>query len=126
MKLHNLFKKPQENGVVEVVVDFLEGDSIKDLEIVVEKTEDTSKEKHVPYIEEHENGYVVKIGELTKHPMTSEHYIQFIELIIDDKYLHRKYLSPGEEPIACFEVPKGTKVIAREYCNLHGLWINKK
>ncbi|MCC7571256.1 desulfoferrodoxin, partial [Candidatus Micrarchaeota archaeon] len=34
-----------------------------------------------------------------------------------------KYLKPGEEPKAVFEVADGDKALAvYEHCNLHGLW----
>ncbi|MDR1834497.1 MAG: hypothetical protein LBQ96_01700 [Fusobacteriaceae bacterium] len=33
-------------------------------------------------------------------------------------------MKPGDEPEALFSVPKGASVVAREYCNLHGLWKN--
>ena len=35
--------------------------------------------------------------------------------------VQRKYLKPGEKPQAEFK-SDSDKVIAREYCNLHGLW----
>ena len=43
-----------------------------------------------------------------------------IELIADG-ISYKKYLKPGDQPIAEFCV-KAEKVSAREYCNLHGLW----
>lgn len=95
------------------------------MEIVTPKTQDATTEKHVPYIEEKENGYLVKVGKEAKHPMLEEHWIEFIELEVDGTMLYRKYLKAGEEPEAFFEVPKGKVVVAREYCNLHGLWISK-
>lgn len=95
------------------------------LELLEAKTQDATTEKHVPYVEEKENGYLVKVGKETKHPMVEAHYIEFIELIIDENKLYRHYLKAGDEPEAFFEVPKGKDVIAREYCNIHGLWKNK-
>jgi superoxide reductase len=53
--------------------------------------------------------------------MTEEHYIEWIELIADGK-VYREYLKPDMEPSAEFCV-KAEKVQAREYCNLHGLWV---
>ncbi|BDU51223.1 desulfoferrodoxin [Haliovirga abyssi] len=86
-----------------------------------EKMADSSTEKHVPFIEELENGYKVKVGETTAHPMTEEHYIEWIELLIDGK-AYREFLNPGDAPEAIFYVEKGKAVSAREYCTLHGLW----
>lgn len=85
----------------------------------VENTVDASREKHVPYIEKTENGYRVVVGGEI-HPMTDKHYIEWIELI-DGEKVCRKYLNPGEQPEAFF-ITDSDKVVAREYCNLHGLW----
>lgn len=91
-----------------------------------EHTEDAAREKHVPYIEEKENGYLVKVGKEIAHPMLENHYITMIEIIVDGDKLYRKYLKAGDAPEAFFEVPKGETVKAREYCNLHGLWVSSK
>ena len=87
-------------------------------------TVDAAKEKHVPVVEKTAEGYKVKIGSVP-HPMEAKHYIEFIELIIDGDKLYRKYLNPGDEPEAFFEIAKGKDVVAREYCNIHGLWKNR-
>jgi len=125
MNNNKIFKEKEGKLVVEVVS---RNDNTTTLEQnfnqLIEKSEDAIKEKHVPYIEESESGYLVKIGQEAKHPMMAEHFIEFIELLIDDDFLYRKYLKAGDEPEAFFQVPKGTKVSAREYCNIHGLWKN--
>ncbi|MDA3810278.1 MAG: desulfoferrodoxin [Spirochaetaceae bacterium] len=87
-----------------------------------EKTADFANEKHVPIIEKTEKGVLVKVGS-TDHPMTEEHYIQWIEIINGD-YIQRKYLKPGDKPQAEFCVKYSDKLIAREYCNVHGNWKN--
>lgn len=87
-----------------------------------EKTEDASTEKHVPYIEKTENGILVKIGQNQDHPMEEKHYIEWIQLITDKKS-YRKFLKPGDKPQALFEIDD-EDVVAREYCNVHGLWKN--
>lgn len=85
----------------------------------IKNTTDAVLEKHVPKIEKIENGFRVTIGS-ELHPMTADHYIEWIELITEEK-IYRKNLKPGDEPIAEFCV--GFEVIkARAYCNLHGLW----
>jgi len=89
-----------------------------------EKTADHSVEKHVPFVEETENGYKVKVGENTAHPMAEGHYIQWIELVAGDLIL-RKELKPGDAPEAEFTLEKVEGVYAREYCNLHGHWSSK-
>jgi len=87
--------------------------------LLAENSVDASKEKHVPVIEKTADGFKVKIGSVP-HPMEEKHYIQWIELIVDDK-THIAFLKPGQAPEATFCV-KGASVTAREYCNLHGLW----
>ena len=94
------------------------------MNLLEEKTADTSTEKHVPYLERKDNKYVVKVGENTAHPMEEKHYIEWIELIVDGA-VYRKHLNPGDAPEAVFEVPEGKEVSAREYCNIHGLWSGK-
>ena len=84
-----------------------------------ENTTDAAVEKHVPVIEEQNNGYLVKVGSFA-HPMEEKHYIEWIELIADGK-AYRQFLKPGDTPEAFFEVKAGS-ITAREYCNLHGLW----
>lgn len=107
----------EEKIVIEGVTGKLQG-----LTAIEEKTADAAEEKHVPFIEEQADGYLVKVGQNAAHPMTAEHWIQFIEIEIDDKFLHRIKLNPGDASEAKFVVAKGKKVVAREYCNLHGLW----
>lgn len=96
----------------------------QDMTRMEEKTADSSKEKHVPLIERTDKGYKVTVGS-TPHPMTAEHYIEWIELTVDGKKSQKVFLKPGDLPEAhfqicekCFDKP----VTAREYCNVHGLW----
>lgn len=91
----------------------------KPMKLFVENTVDAAKEKHVPVIEKTDNSVKVKVGTVP-HPMEEKHYIEWIE-IMEGNRLCRKYLNPGEEPSAVFEIKAGN-VEAREYCNLHGLW----
>lgn len=87
-----------------------------------EKTADGSQEKHVPFVEKIDSGFKVRIGEGAEHPMTAEHYIEWIEIIADNK-VYRQNLKPGEKPEAVFMID-AEKVVAREYCNIHGHWKN--
>ena len=84
-----------------------------------ENTVDAAREKHVPVIEKTEGGFKVKVGNVP-HPMTEEHYIEWVQVIKGDK-VYRKYLKPGDAPEAEFCGETET-VVAREYCSLHGLW----
>lgn len=89
------------------------------MQLLEENTVDASKEKHVPVIEKGDGKVTVKVGSVP-HPMEEAHFIQWIE-IIDGGKISRQMLKPGEAPEATFCV-KSDKVIAREYCNLHGQW----
>lgn len=91
------------------------------MKLLVENTTDASQEKHVPVIEEKQNGYVVKIGAVP-HPMEEKHFIEWIELVIGG-HSCRQFLKPGQPPEVFFPAEtKSDKIYAREYCNLHGLW----
>jgi len=91
----------------------------KPMELLEEKTKDEGMEKHVPVIEKTDNGIKVKIGSVP-HPMETEHYIEWIEILADGK-TYRKFLKPGDAPEAEFDI-KAENIIARELCNIHGLW----
>lgn len=88
----------------------------QNMKLMVEGSVDASTEKHVPVIK----GRKVRIGSVA-HPMTEEHYIEWIEAISDKGEVAKVFLRPGDLPEAefGFEVKS-----AREYCNLHGLWKN--
>ena len=90
------------------------------MELMKEKTEDSTVEKHVPYIEKTANGFLVRIGQNQDHPMDDKHYIEWIQVIADG-VSYRKFLKPGNKPQAEFGI-KADKIEAREYCNIHGLW----
>lgn len=89
------------------------------MSLLEENTTDAAVEKHIPVVEKIENGYKITVGEV-EHPMNDDHYIEWIELIGEDK-VYIKYLNPGEKPEAIFYT--NTEIInARAYCNLHGNW----
>ncbi len=92
------------------------------MKLYSEKTADSAKEKHVPVIEKMGDKVKVKVGSVP-HPMEEKHYIEWIELIADGKS-YRQFLKPGDVPEAIFDVKVNgkTKLEAREYCSLHGLW----
>ena len=84
-------------------------------------TVDAALEKHVPVYTVEGNKVMVKVGAV-EHPMLPEHYIQWIA--IETKQGSQiKYLTPEDEPAACFTLCECDELIAvYEYCNLHGLW----
>ena len=94
------------------------------MNLMEEKIADWKGEKHVPKITIEGNKVTVDVGISmgTPHPMTNEHYIMWIEIICSDNCYKRQMLTPGMEPKATFVVADPSGLIAREYCNLHGLW----
>jgi superoxide reductase len=123
----------------------------QDMTKLVANSTDGVKEKHVPIAKREGEKIKVSVGSVA-HPMTVEHFIEWIAMITDDK-IEIVYLKPGKEPKAEFihysgedEIPfTGTddevvpncegqscnfvysdkttnKLIVYAYCNLHGLW----
>lgn len=121
-KLDQIYKCNQCGNMVEVVHTG-DGELVccgQPMVLVEEGVTDGAKEKHVPVIEKKDNGYHVKVGS-ARHPMENKHFIEWIELVSDGN-VHRRYLSPDEEPEVFFADIDGNNVTARAYCNLHGLW----
>ncbi len=87
-----------------------------------ENNNDASVEKHVPVVTVNSKT-LIKVGEI-EHPMEETHFIEWIELIVDDR-VDKQFLHPGEKPETEFNItPK--KYVARAYCNVHGLWKSEK
>lgn len=84
-----------------------------------ENTTDAAVEKHVPVLVQKDGGWQVNVGSVD-HPMTAEHFIEWIELIAGET-VYRAALKAGDKPTAFFPCA-ATAVSARAYCNLHGLW----
>jgi superoxide reductase len=89
------------------------------MKLLKENTVDAAKEKHVPEIEKVDGGFKVKVGSVA-HPMEEKHYIEWIEVIADGQ-AYRQFLKPGGAPEAFFPI-QAASIVAREHCNLHGLW----
>lgn len=123
----SLYKCNICGNVVEVAVDgggvlVCCGEEMQKLE---PQYQDIYAEKHVPFVTFEGDGnqkkVKIRIGEV-EHPMSEEHYIQFIEAYSKDGvYLKRKMLSPNEKPELSFWC-SSTEMIVRAYCNVHGLW----
>ncbi len=95
------------------------------MELLKPQTEDKGYEKHVPVIEEIEEGIKIKVGS-NPHPMEEKHYIEWIQVKLKNGKSYREYLEPGQEPKAEFPVRKEDVEKIREYCNVHGLWENNE
>lgn len=91
----------------------------QDMTFQQEGVTDAAREKHVPVVEKTDGGFKVSVGSVA-HPMEEKHYIEWIEIIADGK-AYRSFLNPGDVPEATFEIDS-EEVVAREFCNLHGLW----
>ena len=88
---------------------------------LVPGTTDAAVEKHVPVVNVEGNKVTVCVGSVA-HPMLPEHFIEWI-VLVTDKGIQKKKLTPGSEPKAEFALLDGEKVVsAYEYCNLHKLW----
>lgn len=85
-------------------------------------TDSEGLEKHVPVFEiKEDNKEEIRVGSVL-HPMNDDHYIMFIETISEDRnHVNLEYLHPGNEPKMILEKKIG-KTLAREFCNIHGLW----
>jgi len=92
------------------------------MKLMTENTEDAAEEKHVPVVEKTDTGVKVKVGSVD-HPMDEDHYIEWIEVIVGGR-VYRQDLKAGDKPEVEFIVEGD--VIARAYCNLHGLWKENK
>jgi superoxide reductase len=92
------------------------------MELLIERQTDVGPEKHIPIIEKTKKGIKVKVGEVP-HPMEENHYIEWVELIIDGK-TYREFLEPGDDPEVEFNlnISEDSDLKVREYCNIHGLW----
>ena len=96
----------------------------KPMEKVVAGSTDAAAEKHIPVYEVKDGTVKVCVGS-APHPMTEEHYIEWV--FLKTKYGNqRKALKPGDEPEVCFKICEGDEVLAvYAYCNLHSLWGTK-
>lgn len=87
----------------------------QEMKTIDANTTDASVEKHKPTYSVENDKLVVRVN----HVMESEHYIEWICLITDNKEEY-VYFNHSDEPVAIFDnVNTGT---IYSYCNLHGLW----
>lgn len=83
--------------------------------------EENLNEKHIPIFKTCNGKVLVQVGEIP-HPMTDDHYIEWI-LLKTNKGNQTKELRPGKSPRAEFRVDKDEKVEEiYAYCNIHKLW----
>ena len=87
-------------------------------------TTDAAVEKHVPVVEKNGSIVSVKVGSAA-HPMTAEHYIDWI-LLVGTKNVQIANVKGHDAAIASFSLSEGEDIVnVYSYCNLHGLWAIK-
>ena len=80
-----------------------------------------SNEKHVPAYQIEGNIVHVTVGS-AQHPMTEEHYIEWVSLETEHG-IQYAYLDPGDYPMVKFSICDGDEVRAvYSLCNRHDLW----
>ena len=89
------------------------------MQLLVPGTVAASVEKHTPAVTVEENLVKVAVGSVA-HPMTEEHYIEWIylETCCGGQF---KYLKPNDAPETVFNLNGQKPVAVYAYCNLHGL-----
>jgi superoxide reductase len=118
---------------------------------LVANSTDAAQEKHVPVAVKKGGKLQVTVGSVI-HPMTEEHHIEWIAMVMGNR-IEIRYLKPGMEPKAEFSIPVAhteavytgendeevlncegqpcnfvcqteapQPITVYEYCNLHGLW----
>ncbi len=85
-------------------------------------TADTGKEKHVPVIISEGEKTKIVLGDVP-HPMTKEHYIDFIEVTTKDGKVGYASVKGLEKAEAIFNLRAEDIVDVKAYCNIHGLWV---
>lgn len=124
IKRNQIYKCGHSGLTLEVITE--DGQCVKleccgeEMALLEEKSSDAGKEKHVPVVTGDDKGIKITVGTIP-HPMEEAHHIVWIE-VINGNYVNRKYLKPGEPPVAEFYVPMQRRLEVRSYCNLHGLW----
>ena len=84
-------------------------------------TTEASGEKHIPVYEMDGNVVHVTVGS-AEHPMTQEHYIEWV-CLVTDRCIQYVHLDPWDKPKAKFTISEGDNVkAAYAFCNQHDLW----
>lgn len=93
----------------------------EEMEEIIPGTTEGAQEKHIPVYTVNGNQVTVSIGQVP-HPMTPEHFIEWVWLESEDG-LHCKKLKPNMPPQVSFTLSEGETVQAvYAFCNLHSLW----
>lgn len=88
---------------------------------IIPGTSEASQEKHTPVYDVNGETVTVSVGS-TEHPMTPEHYIEWVCLESDEGLQFRR-LKPNMPPHVSFSISKGDNIKAvYAFCNQHSLW----
>jgi len=108
--------------------------AFQEKDVIKTAKDEGPKEKHVPVIKivktcgligEGCTDVHVKIGEVP-HPMEPEHFITWVDLYVNKKWVERIILTPDCNPAASAHIKASSgKVTVIELCNIHGYWINE-
>lgn len=84
-------------------------------------TTEASLEKHIPVYKTENNIVTVAVGSVI-HPMTEEHYIEWV-CLETNLGSQIKQLAPNTTPEVTFVIGNNVQIISvYAYCNLHNLW----
>lgn len=93
----------------------------ENMQEIIAGTSEGAKEKHIPVYQINGQTVTVSVGE-TEHPMTPEHYIDWVCMETEEGFQLKKPNSDMSPKIS-FSLSKGDKVKAvYAFCNLHSLW----
>lgn len=94
----------------------------EEMHLLTANTADGAKEKHVPKVTVEGPHAVVNVGEVD-HPMTEEHYIEWVALVTPKSVQVKKFV-PGDAPHKKFGICPSCSCekTMYAYCNLHGLY----
>lgn len=95
----------------------------EEMQELAANTVDAAVEKHVPVIERNGSTVKVCVGSIA-HPMEKDHYILCIEVLAGDKVYRHDFKEGDTKAEAVFTI-EATDIVARAFCNLHGLWKSK-
>ena len=110
----NIIVKVRDEGVAVQCC----GEKMKE---IIPDTSDGAHEKHVPVYDVQNGKVAVTVGEVA-HPMTPEHYIEWVCLETEDG-LQYKLLKPNMAPSVSFLISEKDKIkAAYAFCNKHSLW----
>ena len=94
------------------------GESMKE---IIPGTSEGAKEKHIPVYHISGETVTVCVGE-TEHPMTAEHYIDWVSIETEEGFQIKKLNTDAPAKVS-FSLSKGDKVKSvYAFCNQHSLW----